>query len=75
MLVEILVAHEDRKAGEVVDLPGDEAVRLIHGRWAIPAKPKIERAVKGAVETRAKGKAKKGAGFRLSSPLHRLASR
>jgi hypothetical protein len=60
MQVEILVAHEDRKAGDVIDLPGDEAVRLIHGRWAIPAKPKIERAVKAAaVETRAKGKAKK----------------
>ena len=59
MLVEILVTHEDRKAGDVIDLPGDEAVRLIHGRWAIPAKQKVERAVKTApVETR-KAKAKK----------------
>ena len=56
MRVEILVPHEDRKAGDEIDVPGDEAVRLIHGRWAIPAKPKIERAVKLPVETRAKAK-------------------
>lgn len=60
MQVEILVAHDDRKVGDVVETDDSEAVRLISGRWAIPAKPKIERAVKVApVETRAKGKAKK----------------
>lgn len=58
MRVEILVSHDGRNAGDEIDLPGDEAVRLIRGRWAIPAKPKIERAVKAPVETR-KGKAKK----------------
>jgi hypothetical protein len=64
MQVEVLIAHEGRNVGDVVDLPDSEAVRLVCGRWAIPAKPKIERAVKvAAVETReapkAKGKAKK----------------
>jgi hypothetical protein len=61
MRIEILVARPDDKyqPGDEVDLPDDEAVRLISGRWAIPAKPKIERAVKVAVETRVKGKSKK----------------
>lgn len=55
MQVEILIAHEDRKVGDVVDLPDDEAVRLIHGRWAVPvSEVKIERAVKKAPEKRKK---------------------
>jgi hypothetical protein len=54
MLIEILVPHEDRKVGDVVDLPDSEAVRLICGRWAIPAQQKIERAVKAPVEKRKK---------------------
>ena len=55
MQVEILVAHEDRKVGEVVDLPDDEAVRLIHGRWAVPASErKLERAVKKAAPEKRK---------------------
>ena len=59
MLVEILFAHDGRKVGDVVELDDSEAVRLISGRYAIPAKPKVERAVVQApVETR-KGKAKK----------------
>ena len=58
MLVEIIIAHAGRKSGETLELDDSEAVRLISGRWAIPAQPKIERAVvhPKAVETRGKRK-------------------
>jgi hypothetical protein len=39
-------------AGNVIDAPDDEAVRLISGRWAVPVAPPVERAVKTVQETR-----------------------
>ena len=59
MLVRLLVACHGRGVGDELDVPEDEAIRLFSGRWAIPAVPEMERAVKAPVETRIKGKRKK----------------
>lgn len=49
-------------AGNEIDAPDDEAVRLISGRWAVPVAPPIERAVEIVPETR--GPAENGRGGR-----------
>ena len=58
MLVEITVAHDGHKVGDQIDLPDSDAVRMICGRRAIPASPKVERAVAEPVakETRKRKK-------------------
>lgn len=56
MLIRLLVACHGRGIGDEIDVPEDEAVRLFSGRWAIPALPRMERAVVAdqAIERRAK---------------------
>ena len=56
MLVKLLVACHGRAVGDELDVPEDEAVRLFSGRWAVPAVPKLERAVKAPAETRKRKK-------------------
>lgn len=43
-----------QNAGEEIDAPEAEAIRMIEAGQAIPAAPKIERAVKAPVEKRKK---------------------
>ncbi len=54
MLIRLLVACHGRGIGDEINVPEDEAIRLFSGRWAIPAVPKLERAVKAPVEKRKK---------------------
>jgi hypothetical protein len=56
MRIKLLVACHDRSVGDEIDVAEDEAIRLFSGRWAVPAVPKLERAVKAPVETRKRKK-------------------
>lgn len=54
MRVKLLAPLEDlqRKAGEEVELADNRAIALIQAGFAVPSKPKIERAVKKPREMR-----------------------
>ena len=56
MRVKLLVALHGASPGDEVDVAEDEAVRLFSARYAVPALPKMERAVIAPVETRKRKK-------------------
>lgn len=59
MLVKLLVPVEDLelRAGVEAELADNRAIALIQAGFAVPARQKIERAVKKPVERRSNGKA------------------
>lgn len=54
MLVRLLAPLEDRQlvAGDEAELADNRAIALIQAGFAVPAQPKLERAVKAPRETR-----------------------
>lgn len=56
MRVKLLAPLEDRQlgVGDEAELADHRAIALIQAGFAVPAKPKMERAVKAPVETRKK---------------------
>jgi hypothetical protein len=58
MRLKALIARAGINRGDEFDRPDHIAIRMIEAGEAVPAAPKIERAIKAPVETR-KGKSKK----------------
>lgn len=52
MRVKLLAPLGDKSAGDEAELSSHQAIGLMELGFAVPAKPKIERAVKRPVETR-----------------------